>query len=161
MTICSGPYCSLFSSRPIISSYVDRRVKERLGTTVSVQERIHSTGIGGGRQPPPPPGAAAAIFTTMLRLARELKHQSISKRDDSSEEDQLHVERRRSARLNPKQEQVRSSYRKNFATILVLKRSRANTPAHQSNAFCLLGPIRLCGSAGSRCRPCSAQCISF
>nr|CDJ91965.1 Hypothetical protein CBG04834 [Haemonchus contortus] len=41
----------------------------------------------------------------MLRLARELKHQSISRRDDSSEEDELHVERRRSARLNPKQEQ--------------------------------------------------------
>lgn len=41
----------------------------------------------------------------MLRLARELKHQSISKRDDSSEEDELHVERRRSARLNPKLDQ--------------------------------------------------------
>ncbi|ETN82371.1 hypothetical protein NECAME_08021 [Necator americanus] len=41
----------------------------------------------------------------MLRLTRELKHQSISKRDDSSEEDEFRVERRRSARLNPKQEQ--------------------------------------------------------
>ncbi|CAJ0591387.1 unnamed protein product [Cylicocyclus nassatus] len=41
----------------------------------------------------------------MLRLARELKHQSISKRDDSSEEDELRSERRRSARLNPKQDQ--------------------------------------------------------
>ncbi|EPB69374.1 hypothetical protein ANCCEY_11528 [Ancylostoma ceylanicum] len=41
----------------------------------------------------------------MLRLTRELKHQSISKRDDSSEEDELRVERRRSARLNPKQDQ--------------------------------------------------------
>ncbi|WKY11803.1 hypothetical protein Q1695_003404 [Nippostrongylus brasiliensis] len=42
----------------------------------------------------------------MLRLTRELKHQSISRqRDDSSEEDELHRERRRSARLNPKHEQ--------------------------------------------------------
>ncbi|KHJ89635.1 hypothetical protein OESDEN_10536 [Oesophagostomum dentatum] len=41
----------------------------------------------------------------MLRLTRELKHQSISKRDDSSEEDDIRTERRRSARLNPKQDQ--------------------------------------------------------
>lgn len=48
---------------------------------------------------------AAALHQGMLRLTRELKHQSISKRDDSSEEDEVHVERRRSARLNPKQDE--------------------------------------------------------
>ncbi|KJH43933.1 hypothetical protein DICVIV_10041 [Dictyocaulus viviparus] len=41
----------------------------------------------------------------MLRLTRELKHQSISRRGDSSEEDDLSIGRRRSARLNPKLEQ--------------------------------------------------------
>lgn len=61
----------------------------------------HLTGIEEGR-------ARAAAVSRMLRLARELKHQSISRRDDSSEEDELHVERRRSARLNLMQEQVRS-----------------------------------------------------
>lgn len=58
----------------------------------------HLTGIEEGR-------ARAAAVSRMLRLARELKHQSISRRDDSSEEDELHVERRRSARLNLMQEQ--------------------------------------------------------
>ncbi|KAJ1356913.1 hypothetical protein KIN20_014884 [Parelaphostrongylus tenuis] len=48
----------------------------------------------------------------MLRLTRELKHQSISRREDSSEEDELRLGRRRSARLNPKeqeQEAIRDS----------------------------------------------------
>lgn len=54
------------------------------------------TGIGG---------RILSTVTTMLRITRELKHQSISKRGDSSEEDELQIVKRRSARLNPKQEQ--------------------------------------------------------